>query len=77
VWARTSDWPLAVPNVPLDRFRGIGVGLIIAVIVVVLSFGSLAVSFGRSMQSQRKRRVQAKSKWSSAPSEGTDDHGTH
>jgi hypothetical protein len=42
-------------------------GLVVAIIVVVVGLGSLAIGFGRSMYRQRERRLEAKGGWSSTP----------
>ncbi len=52
-------------------------GLAIAIIVVVVCFGSLIIGFGRSMHLQRQRRLQVKSKWSSTPGGEEADRGSH
>jgi hypothetical protein len=50
--------------------------LVIAVLITVISLSILAISFGRSMYRERQRRLEVKSKWSSAPRAG-DGNGTH
>lgn len=48
----------------------------LAIILVVVGGGSLAIGFGRSMYQQRQRRLEVKSKWSATPPAG-DSHGRH
>jgi hypothetical protein len=42
-------------------------GVVVAIIVVVVCLGSLAIGFARSMHRQRERRLEAKGGWSSTP----------
>jgi len=52
-------------------------GVVFAIVLVVLCFGSLIIGFSRSMHRQRQRRMQVKSKWSPAPGGRGDSSGTH
>jgi hypothetical protein len=53
----------------------------IAVLLVVVCFGALAIGFGHSMHNERQRRQQVKSKWSATPRPGAPGsgggHGSH